>query len=343
MRYPLRQIISSVCLLVVAVTAVGYLSFQSWADRGLEHSSVLFEVKSGDSLKAIADDLVKQGILDDPLLFKTLVRIESLQTQLKAGEYQFRSPISARQLLAKLSAGEVKLFPVRLREGVTALTLLKDLKQVPYIQHTLGEFTTNSQIHEQLAKKLGLSIASAEGFFFPDTYLVRRGITDVDLLKRAYLIMQDKLSEVWTKRRSLASASEFALQSREQLLILASIIEKETGLNADRGKISQVFHRRLAMNMRLQTDPTVIYALDQSFDGDIRRKDLRLDSPYNTYRYGGLPPTPIALPSYQSLLAAAQPSNGEFLYFVAKGNGRSQFSKTLAQHNAAVRRYQLDK
>jgi UPF0755 protein len=132
-----------------------------------------------------------------------------------------------------------------------------------------------------------------------------------------------------------------SITSAEQLLVLASIIEKETGVDADRAQISQVFHKRLRRNMRLQTDPTVIYAVGESFDGDIRRKDLRIDSPYNTYRYKGLPPTPIALPSLQSLLAAAQPADGDFLYFVARGDGSSQFSATLAQHNAAVRRYQL--
>jgi UPF0755 protein len=340
MHAAVRQIGIGVCL-IVALVVTAYVCFQSWADGELAHSAQVMEIEPGASLGSIAQQLVELGVVSQPKLFKFLASVESLDTQLKAGEYALKTPISPRQLLEKFSSGEVLLHPVRLREGITGLVMLQELKEIPHLQHTLGDFTSNNQVHAELAPKLGLSSASAEGYFFPDTYFVRRGLKDVDLLRRAHQVMQSKIAQVWAMRSASSNSQRFSITSAEQLLILASIIEKETGIDADRAQISQVFHKRLKRNMRLQTDPTVIYAAGESFDGDIRYKDLRLDSPYNTYRYKGLPPTPIALSSYRSLLAAVQPAEGEFLYFVARGDGSSQFSETLAQHNAAVRRYQL--
>jgi UPF0755 protein len=172
--------------------------------------------------------------------------------------------------------------------------------------------------------------------FFPDTYQYRRGDLDRDLLLRAHDAMQRLLEESWRQR-----GENLQIETPEQAVILASIIEKESGLAADRGLISQVFHNRLAKRMMLQTDPTVIYALGAAFDGNLTRAHLKMDSPYNTYRRRGLPPTPIALPSAAALHAALHPLNGDFFYFVAKGDGTSQFSRTLAEHNRAVRKYQL--
>ncbi len=341
MHVAIRQV--GLWLLVIVVTAalIAYLSFQAWADRGLNHSSAVIEIKAGASLSAITQQLVALDVVHQPRLFKLLASWQSLGTQLKAGEYELDNPVSPRQLLEKFSTGQVVLHPVRLREGITALTMLQELKKNPYLTHTLADFTAYQQVHDELAESLGLSVKSAEGYFFPDTYYVRRGLKDVDLLRRAHQVMRSKIAEVWAMQSASSNSPALSITSAEQLLVLASIIEKETGVDADRAQISQVFHKRLNRNMRLQTDPTVIYAVGESFDGDIRRKDLRIDSPYNTYRYKGLPPTPIALPSLQSLLAAAQPAEGDFLYFVARGDGSSQFSATLAQHNAAVRRYQL--
>jgi UPF0755 protein len=178
----------------------------------------------------------------------------------------------------------------------------------------------------------------AEGYFFPDTYLVVKGTKVSDVLIMAHKAMTTKLDAVWQQKNS-----RMVLATPEELLILASIIEKESGQKSDRRTISQVFHNRLQRNMRLQTDPTVIYAIGDEFDGDIRSRDLRMDSPFNTYKVKGLPPTAIALPSYDSLLAAAQPSTGDFLYFVARGDGTSQFSRTLSEHNAAVRKFLLQR
>lgn len=341
MRLAVRQICIWLCPIVTTLSVITYVYVHAWAERGVEHSAQIIEIRSGASLSSITQQLVKLNVVQQPKLFKLLASWESLDTQLKAGEYELSNPISARQLLEKFSTGQVMLHPVRLREGITVLTLLQDLKKIPQLKHTLGDFTSYAQVHAELAKKLALSVESAEGYFFPDTYFVRRGLTDVDLLRRAHEVMQSKIAEAWSMRTIPANSQALSITTAEQLLVLASIIEKETGVDADRAQISQVFHKRLERNMRLQTDPTVIYAVGESFDGDIRYKDLRIDSPYNTYRYKGLPPTPIALPTFQSLLAAAQPAEGGFLYFVARGDGSSQFSETLAQHNAAVRRYQL--
>ncbi len=177
----------------------------------------------------------------------------------------------------------------------------------------------------------------AEGMFFPDTYQFRRGDSDRSVLLRAHQAMLDQVESIWQGR-----ALDLGLSTRHELVVLASIIEKETGAEADRAQISQVFHKRLQEGMRLQTDPTVIYALGEAFDGNLTRAHLKIDSPFNTYRVRGLPPTPIALPSAASLQAAAHPADGDFLYFVARGDGSSQFSRTLAEHNRAVRRYQLN-
>ena len=190
---------------------------------------------------------------------------------------------------------------------------------------------------EGLAGELELQLPFIEGAFFPETYFVPRGASDL-VLQRAHDAMMENLMNAWQNR-----GADLGLDSPEQALVLASIIEKESDSLSDRAQISQVFHLRLKKNMKLQTDPTVIYALGERFDGDIRRRDLTVDSPFNTYRYRGLPPTPIALPSLASIEAALHPAEGDYLYFVARGDGSSQFSRTLKEHNAAVRQYQLSK
>ena len=202
-------------------------------------------------------------------------------------------------------------------------------------QEVLEHRTTGWQ---QLQYELDLDLPFTEGAFFPDTYFVPKGASDLSVLQRAHDALLVQLQSAWNSR-----GPDLAIETPAQALVLASIIEKESDAPEDRRQISQVFHLRLKKNMKLQTDPTVIYALGESFDGDIRRRDLRVDSPFNTYRYKGLPPTPIALPSRASIDAAVNPADGDFLYFVARGDGTSQFSRTLEEHNAAVRRYQLSK
>jgi UPF0755 protein len=234
-------------------------------------------------------------------------------------------------MLEQLTGGAVVQHEFRIDEGITVAALLANLATETRLQQDIL-----ARDAQALHAELSLSVPFAEGMFFPDTYQFQLQDSARALLLRAHEAMLSKLDEAWQRR-----PQETQLRSREDLVILASIVEKETGLAADRGQISQVFHSRLAKRMLLQTDPTVIYALGREFDGNLTRAHLKIESPFNTYRVRGLPPTPIALPSAASLEAALMPAPGDFLYFVAKGDGASQFSRTLAEHNAAVRRYQL--
>ena len=256
--------------------------------------------------------------------------MEGASGGLRHGEYRLEPGITPDGLLDKLVRGEVVTYLVRVPEGITTRTLIESLNSNPHLIPLASHIDLGN-----LVEALGLSFPFAEGIFLPDTYQVKGGDTVASVLKRANEAMLDALAVAWAERVNVEVASE------HELLILASIIEKETGDPNDRGQISQVFHRRLSIDMRLQTDPTVIYALGDTFDGDIRRRDLRVDSPFNTYRVKGLPPTPIALPSKAAIQAAAKPAEGDYLYFVARGDGTSQFSRTLDAHNQAVRRYQL--
>ena len=201
--------------------------------------------------------------------------------------------------------------------------------------HEAIKHDTQGMSNEALARKLGIPDALPEGWFFPETYHFSRGATDLSILRRAHKLMQTHLNAQWAKR-----AGDLPLATPYEALILASIVEKETGKAADRAVVASVFVNRLRINMRLQTDPTVIYGMGEAFDGNLRRRDLQADTPWNTYTRGGLPPTPIAMPGLASLQAALNPAASKMLYFVARGDGSSQFSRTLDEHNNAVNRYQ---
>jgi len=306
----------------------------SWADTPMETNSASFDLhlQSGQSLSSLARDLHNRGYLADERRLVLLGKLTGAETRLQAGEYALPGGISPRLLLEQLTQGQVITYGFRIAEGATVHDLLQRLAADTRIDHELSATDADA-----LRVELGLQTDFAEGMFFPDTYQFRRGDSDRMLLMRAHELMLSELDVVWRGR-----ADGLALTDPAQLVILASIIEKETGLEADRAQISQVFHARLQARMMLQTDPTVIYALGQAFDGNLTRAHLQIDSPFNTYRVRGLPPTPISLPSGLSLGAAAAPAPGDFLYFVAKGDGSSQFSRTLAEHNQAVRRYQLN-
>ena len=322
--------IASIALLMMGL----YFGFLGWAERpgNLEYP-VRYDLRPGQSFAQVAADLQEQGVLESPRLFSLYARMTSLDVSVQAGEYDLPRNISPLGLLNLFSTGQVVLHPVQLAEGATLKQVLTALRKSTFLVDDLGVGLTNSDF-ELLLKRLRLPIQFAEGYFFPDTYMVVRGTKVSDVLVMAHKAMQTKLDAAWQQRNA-----RLAVRDPDQLLILASIIEKESGEGGDRRTISQVFHNRLQLNMRLQTDPTVIYALGDAFDGDIRSRDLRVDSPFNTYRVKGLPPTPIALPSFDSLLAAAQPTRGDYLYFVARGDGTSEFSRTLNEHNAAVRKF----
>lgn len=295
--------------------------------------SVEVAIAPGSSARVIGRVLKDHGVDVGPESFARTARLLGLHDQLQAGVYGFPEGSSIWQVLTILSRGQELQESVTFLEGWTFSQILTALHNHPHVKKTL---TGDPQaVSTALGQEMGLPFRTAEGWIFPDTYLFRRGQTDHDLLSRAIRLQKEMLDEAW-KRRSARNV----LQSREQALILASMIEKETQAPEDRARVSAVLQNRLRIGMRLQSDPTTIYGLGAAFDGNLRRKDLSHPSPYNTYRHKGLPPAPIASPGRQALLAALQPAETTAIYFVAKGNGRSYFSHDLKQHNWAVNYFQ---
>ncbi len=291
----------------------------------------LFDIPTGMSLRTLARELTGLGVLEHPWFFLALAHLSGQAARVKAGEYEIAPGTTPVALLDKLVRNQVHQRAITLIEGWTTAQLLAALARDDRLVRKLEGVTP-----ETLMAALGRPGQSPEGRFFPDTYRFTKGTSDLDLLKRAAQAMDQVLAEEWRDR-----APGLPLRDPEQALILASIIEKETGLASERATIAGVFIRRLQLGMRLQTDPTVIFGLGSAFDGDLRRADLLRDTPYNTYTRAGLPPTPIALPGRAALRAALHPAPGDSLYFVARGDGGHWFSATLEEHNQAVRRFQL--
>ncbi|MDT8991637.1 endolytic transglycosylase MltG [Curvibacter sp. APW13] len=278
----------------------------------------------------VAQQVVQAGANVNPTLLYAWFRLSGQSRAIKAGSYELESDITPRRLLEKLVNGEQALRSVTVVEGWTFRQLRQALAQHPELRHDTAQWTDAA-----IMQALGRGGQAAEGRFFPDTYRFAKGSSDLAVLQTALAAMDEQLRLAWGGR-----AEANVLQSPDELLTLASIVEKETGAAADRGQVAAVFHNRLRIGMRLQTDPTVIYGLGERFDGNLRKADLQRDTPYNTYTRAGLPPTPIALPGKAALVAAARPDGSSALYFVAKGDGSSQFSTTLEEHNRAVNRYQ---
>lgn len=274
--------------------------------------------------------LVNAGIMVSPTLFIWTARLSGLDKKIKAGGYEIQPGISLWQILLKLGRGEVSQKEILLGEGWNFRQIKAALLAHPDIKHTINVLSDQEILAALEAKEIAL-----EGLFHPDTYLFPKGSTDLHILQRSYRAQQQILDKVWAQR-----AKDLPLNTPYELLILASIIEKETGKPIDRENIAGVFINRLRLGMLLQTDPTVIYGLGLEFDGNLRKRDLLNDTPYNTYTRVGLPPTPIAIPGRAALMAAAHPSSHDYLYFVAKGDGSSFFSRNLAEHNTAVNLYQ---
>ena len=291
----------------------------------------LFEIPHGMSLRTLAQELTALGVLDHPYYFLALAYLRGDAGRVKAGEYEISPGTTPVALLDKLVKNQVYQRSVTLIEGWTTAQVLAALAKDDRLVGKLEGATP-----QDLMAALGRAGQHPEGRFFPDTYRFTKGASDLDILGRAAQAMDRVLAEEWRER-----ASGLPLESPDQALVLASIIEKETGQASERPTIAGVFIRRLQLGMRLQTDPTVIYGLGAAFDGDLRRADLIRDTPYNTYTRHGLPPTPIALPGRAAIHAALHPAAGDSLYFVAKGDGGHWFSATLEEHNQAVRRYQL--
>ena len=314
--------------LCVGSLLVGWIWHWSGTPLATMTHERLFVLRPGQSFSSFLSELTQAGIIDSPVLLRVLAEWRGDTTRLQAGEYLVPAASTPESLLDLLVSGDVVTHRVRIADGVTTEVMLEALNGNPLLSNPL-------ELND-LTGSLGIEVPFIEGIFLPETYSVIRGDSVGSVLARAHADLQGVLESAWLRRNDACEAED-----KWQLLILASIIEKESGFEPDRRQISQVFNRRLHLGMRLQTDPTVIYALGDAFDGDLRRRDLRFDSPFNTYVARGLPPTPIALPSVASIEAAAQPADGDFLYFVARGDGTSQFSRTLEEHNAAVRKFQL--
>ena len=289
-------------------------------------------IPPGTSLNRFADELHQAGIMPHPAYLRWMGRLEGKAQSIKAGEYLFAPGITPPQLLDQVVTGAVMEHTITVVEGWTFAQLIDALRQNDAIEHVL-----NGLNDDQIMARLGHPDQHPEGRFMPDTYHFPRGMTDLAFLHRAYQAMEERLKDEWEKRDQ-----GLPYETPYQALIMASIIEKETALPEERPEIAGVFVRRLTKGMRLQTDPTVIYGLGDRFDGNLRRKDLVSDSPYNTYMHAGLPPTPIALPGLASIHAAMHPAPGDAIYFVSRGDGSHVFSATLEAHNEAVRRYQIN-
>jgi UPF0755 protein len=289
-----------------------------------------FSIKPGSSLKSVAKQLADAGILQDMWSFVLLSRVIGVASSVKAGDYEIGASISPLQLLERITSGDINQTEIRFIEGWTFSQLRQTLDEHPALRHDTASLTSG-----EILQLIGATETAPEGLFFPDTYFFARGSSDVAILKRAYHVMQNHVATAWVER-----AADLPLANPYQALILASIVEKETGKESDRGLVAGVFLNRLRLNMLLQTDPTVIYGLGDKFDGNLRKKDLLTDQEYNTYTRRGLPPTPIALPGLASIQAALNPAKTNALYFVGKGKGESHFSNDLAEHNRAVSRYQ---
>lgn len=320
-------------LLLAAICTYVLLQYESFLSKPLNNeASFVYTVKPGSNLRAISHDLKQQGLSDFPPIYLHLYgRLTQQAHKIKAGEYQIEPGTNLPQFLNTLVSGKVLMNAFTIVEGMTTKELLQALQQHPKVVKTLEASISD------VMSALGEAETQGEGWFLPETYHFPTGTSDIEFLKRAYQQMQTALAEAWDERDE-----GLPYKSPYEALIMASIIEKETGIAEERPEIAGVFVRRLQKGMRLQTDPTVIYGMGDKFDGNLRRTDLRTDTPYNTYTRHGLPPTPICLPSIESIQAALHPADGNSLYFVATGEeGRHVFSATLKQHNKAVRRYQL--
>jgi UPF0755 protein len=331
MKISKGRVLISVVLWLLLMAGLGTLFMWQWLHR--EHpipdEHRYLQVAKGESLHSVARRLHQQGLLRWPMVWRLYSRFVQ-PGSIKVGEYQLAEKESPITILALLQSGSVITYNVTLVEGKTFAEWVDLLSLQPKLQVSLA----SKPVEEQLVL-LGLDIEHPEGWFFPDTYKFVAGDTDISILRRAHARMRELLNTEWPLRQP-----DLPYESPYEALIMASIIEKETGLRSERGEIAGVFIRRLRLGMRLQTDPTVIYGLGQEFKGNLTRKHLAQLTPYNTYQIKGLPPTPIAMPGAEAVHAALHPEPGTTLYFVAKGDGSHHFSTTLAEHNEAVSRYQ---
>ena len=322
-------------LMVVAIAALASAWAWWWLDQPLELATPTVElsIEPGTPPREVAQAWVNAGVQADGRLLYQWFRWSGQSRQIRAGSYEVHQGATPRELLAKMVRGDEVLEQLRLIEGWTFRQVRAALAKSPALKPSTAALSD-----AELMAALGQPGLAPEGRFFPDTYAYSRGVSDLTVLKRALKAMQKQLDLAWQGR-----SEGLPLKSADEALILASIVEKETGAAADRSLVASVFVNRLRIGMPLQTDPTVIYGLGTNFDGNLRKHHLQTDTPFNTYTRGGLPPTPIAMPGKASLQAALHPAQSKALYFVARGDGSSQFSEDLAAHNRAVNKYQRGK
>jgi UPF0755 protein len=296
----------------------------------IKAAAVQFTLASGSSLKSAARQMSAAGVVDHPQLFVVLGRILGHAGRIKAGSYEFEPGLTHYALLQKITRGDVTLMSITFTEGSTFRQMRAVLDQHPELKHD-----TAALGNAEILERLSIDGPSPEGWFFPETYYFSAGTSDLLILQRAHRLMKHQLDTRWDGR-----APDLPLKTPYDALILASIVEKETGRSEDRPLVAAVFLNRLRKGMLLQADPTVIYGLGEAFDGNLRKRDLLADTPYNTYTRGGLPPTPIAMPGLASIKAVLNPPDSDVLYFVSRGDGSSHFSRTLSEHDRAVTKYQ---
>ena len=323
-----RALVVITALVLGAASAVAFVWYRQ--PLPLPATPFEFEVRPGATLAAVARQLRDAGVIVHPLPLIALARVKGVDRTIKAGSYEVGEGITLPQLLAKLTQGDVTQSSLTIVEGTTFADLMRSLGESGQIARTLADLPDT-----ELLARLGIAEKSPEGQFFPDTYFFANGSSDAALLKRSHRALAERLRIGWERR-----APDLPFATPYEALILASIVEKETGRPDDRPLIASVLVNRLKRGMRLQVDPTVIYGIGDKFDGNLRKRDLDADTAYNTYVRDGLPPTPIALPSQASLDAVLNPPATAYLYFVSRGDGTSEFSSTLADHNRAVSKYQ---
>lgn len=323
-------------LLVASVALIGlsaWLAYYAVTPLNLAPSSQEIVIQPKSGLRSIANQLVAQGVIQEPWRFIVLAKLLNKESTLQAGNYTLNKNVSPYQLLLSLNNGKATQGSITFIEGRTFAQMREKMARNDALKQTVPHLS-----EAEILKLVGSSRTKAEGLFFPDTFYFDRNTADTVILQRSYDAMQRKLEAAWQKR-----APNLPYKNSYEALIMASIVEKETGKASERAMIAGVFINRLRIGMRLQTDPTVIYGMGDEYQGNIRKKDLLKDTPYNTYTRDGLPPTPIAMPGLAAIEAALHPETTKALYFVGKGDGSHAFSNSLQEHNRAVVKYQLKK
>ena len=334
MKFLFKTLLPLLLVIALAGGFYAYSQYTSFAQSTTPIAVERFHIEKGSSIRRVAKSLENKKIIRSAFLFTLLAKKTKLDTKIKAGEYSIKKGMTPEALLRHFSSGKTLQYQTRLPEGVPFKALAEIIKKDKNLVKTLSD-----DDYQHIMAKVSKTYAhhKPEGWFYPDTYSYPKGTTDLQFLQRSHNAMVALLMKEWEKRKK-----QKGINTPYDALILASIIEKETANPKDRGKIARVFLNRLEKDMLLQTDPTVIYGMGNKYKGNIRKKDLLKDTPYNTYTRKGLTPTPITTPSEASIKAVFNPADGDMLYFVAKGNGNSHFSKTYAEHKKAVIKYLLN-